>query len=288
MGDTVAEMPSPYITGIVDEQVDDLGQLSQLPTKPKTYAGEATFTEAHKLHKQALTQAADLFEILRQIYDRKAYLHLGCSSFDDYMLRLKKEADYLQIEKRTFYRKLAHAEVRQVLHDADMDARGLTQQQAALLNKLPPGMIPEVVEEVRKKAAEYEPRGAAAQFHHPGKVLTNFVEKAVEERLQRFKQEVPDPFEGPNDPPEQEEEERPDFFTEAAKRPIGEKPLPPAIVPDTPRENDERELIDVTDIEFHRGADFIFVGVRVAPGEEYRALLPVGKILPLPLWENGK
>jgi hypothetical protein len=146
-------------------------------------------------------------------------------------------------------------------------------------------MIPEVVDEVRKKADEYEPRGPASEFHHPGKVLTNFVEKAVEERLQQFKAENPDPFEGPNDPPE---EERPDFFEEAKKRPLGEKPLPPTNIPETRSEPDERELIDVTDIEFHRGADFIFVGVRVAPGEEYRALLPVGKILPLPLWENGK
>lgn len=254
---------------IVDEQVDGLTQMRDEPVS--LIVMDATAGEAKRLEKQAYAQAGSLFDTLREIHERKAFLHLGATSFDHWYSGFRAKVKHV-MDITTFYRQLAHREVTQVLTDAGIDARGINQHHAAVLNKLPPGMIPEAVETARQKAREYEPTGKAAEFHHPGKVLTSFVEEAVAERIEKFADETPDPF----DDGQAEADARPDFF--AARTPVqSAKPLPPkqASAPLSPV---DRPLADFICCEYKPGADVIFISFRVAPGEEYESWVPVGKI----------
>jgi hypothetical protein len=255
------------INGIVDEQVDEKSQLRH--GQQPLMVLNATLGEAVKLHKQALQQAGSCFETLREIYERKAYLQLQCTTFEDYMAKFKREAGYLAIDRATFYRKLAHKEVVQTLSDAGVDTRNLTQQQAAKLNQLPPALQAETYKKAQELSNEEPPSGPAAKYHHTGKVYLEKLDEAIAETTSKvLDDDVPDPFD-----PNESSPARPDFFSADNRRRMSEqKPEHPPTTTEAAQEAEEEQeptRLTYTSMTRYTGEEGDFLFIRGDDGYDY-------------------
>jgi hypothetical protein len=270
--------PSTLTTvGIVDEQVD--AECNFAPTvyinstkqvdNPALIVMNATLGESLKLHKQAVTQSKNLFETLREILERKAYLHLGCLNFKDYFKKLKREVQYLEISERAFFYQLAHREVAATLSDAGVDTRNLTQQQAAKLNQLPPALQAETYKLAQEKSAEEPPQGKAGDFHHVGKVYLEKLDDAIAETTGKvLDDDGPDPFD-----PNETSPARPDFFSADNRQRMSEqKPeLPPVTTEGAQETEEEQEPTRLTyaSVTRYTGEEGDFLFIRGDDGYDY-------------------